>query len=218
MYKLLSYILSEQTPLYGDIAPIKIRHNKNMANNDTSNRATITFCNHSGTHIDAPKHFYKDGKAIGEYSIEELIFHKPQIINCPKKENELVKTEELKGILDCDLLLIRTGFFKFRQSDIYRLNNPGISSFSAEWLRRKHPHIKAIGIDSISVSSFPHREEGRRTHQILLAEQGYPGGPMLLIEDMDLSFNNGKLLKVYVVPLMLEGVDSMPCSVIGEYE
>ncbi|MEW6482576.1 MAG: cyclase family protein [bacterium] len=133
-------------------------------------------------------------------------------------EDTIVKPEELKGILDCDLLMIRTGFFKFRQSDIYRLNNPGISSLSAEWLRRKHPHIKAIGIDSISVSSFQHREEGRRTHQILLAEQGYPGCPMLLIEDMDLSFNNGKLLKVYVVPLMLEGVDSMPCSVIGEYE
>lgn len=218
MYKLLSYVLNERTPSYGDSSHLSIRYDRKMAENDSCNTATISLSNHLGTHIDAPKHFDQNGRAIASYSIDELIFDKPQIIDCPKKENEFVKKEDLNSMSDCNLLLIRTGFYKLRSDKRYCLNNPAISAEAAEYLRKEHPHIKAIGIDSLSVAPFQSREEGRKTHRILLNDKGYSGQPMLLIEDMDLSFSESKLVKVYVAPLFVEGVDSMPCTVIGEFE
>ena len=210
--------MSERTPLYGDTEPLRIRQDKTLSNGDPCNTATLTFSNHSGTHIDAPKHFYQNGRSIAEYRIEELIYKKPQIIDCLKNENELIRIDDLLMISDCDLLLIRTGFFKYRSEDRYRTNNPGISPEAAEWLRREHPNIRAIGIDAISITAFQSREEGRKAHRILLNNDGYPGQPVLLIEDMDLSFEADKISKVYVAPLFIEGIDSISCAVIGEYD
>ena len=34
-----------------------------------------------GTHIDAPNHFHKSGKKIIDFSPEDLLFHKPQLID-----------------------------------------------------------------------------------------------------------------------------------------
>jgi len=213
MYKLLSYPLNFQTPLYGNIEPIQIK----IKEQDSIMTARISFSNHSGTHLDAPRHFFKSGRSISDYSIEELIFNSPLLIDCPKKENELITIDDLKSIRDCDLLLIRTGFYKYRGSEKYRLCNPGISPETAEWIRRNHPAIRAIGIDTISISAFQKREVGRRAHQILLKSNGFPGDPVLLIEDLNLSGEFNKLKKVYAIPLFIEGVDSMTCTVIGEF-
>src|SRR3989339_300793 len=217
MYKLLSYMLSNETPLFGETAPVVVSFDKKISANDSCNSATVSFSGHSGTHIDAPRHFYQDGRSISQYRIDELIFNHPQLIDCVKGDNELIDISDLESIGDCDLLLIRTGFYKFRSEKRYRINNPGISVAAAEWLRQAHPHIKAIGIDSISISGFQMREEGRNAHRMLLGDNIRLGAPVLLIEDMDLSFMEGKLKKVYVFPLFIEGPDSLPCTIVGEF-
>jgi kynurenine formamidase len=194
-----------------------------MADGDSCNTALIKLHAHSGTHIDAPKHFWDEGRNISDYNINELIFQAPLVIECPKAPGELILADDLDGFEDqlrnCDILLFRTGFWKLRGQEVYRLENPGISPETAELIRNEYENIKCIGLDSISVSSFANRELGRKTHNILLQKGDYQGEPVLLIEDMDLSSNElNKIKMIVVAPLMIEDIDSGPCSVIGLME
>lgn len=220
-YRLLSYPLDRKTPLYGDTRPLKIHLERELNKGDSCNTAIVTFSNHLGTHIDVPKHFDNSGRAIVDYDIEELIFDSPRLIECPKEMNELVMPQDLESyeedLKGCELLLIRTGFFKFRGNEKYCTYNPGISQETADWLRRNYPHIRGIGIDSLSITAFQYRDLGRETHRIFFQKEGYPGEPLIIIEDMNLAGDLSELKKVFVVPLIVEGVDSMPATVIGEF-
>jgi kynurenine formamidase len=69
------------------------------------------------------------------------------------------------------------------------------------------------GLDSISLSSFTHRETGHEAHKAFL---DHPN-PILLLEDMDLSAidNSVKLKQVIVSPLRVEDADGTLCTVFA---
>ena len=216
----LSYPLSQETPLYGNTPPLKIVPDRSIKAGDSCNTSIITFHNHSGTHIDAPNHFNDNGRKIAEYAINELIFTSPQIIKIQKKPGELITKEDIthnsKMLSTCDILLLKTSFNKYRNDEIYRLKNPGISPEAANYIRSNFENIKCIGIDSISISSYAHRNLGRKAHQIFFSSKEFNGKPVLLIEDMNLSTKHlDKIKRIIVCPIMVENVDSTPCTVVG---
>lgn len=216
-YKLLSYPLNSQTPLYGDTTPLRIKPIKQIAKGDSCNNFELYLSNHCGTHMDAPRHFDDHGRSLFEYAIDELIFQAPCLVDCPKEADELIMPEDLRLINKCDLLLIRTGFYRYRGTDKYRLHNPGVSPDAAKWLRSNYPGIRAIGIDTISFSAFQKREAGREAHKLLLSDKNYPGKPVLLIEDLNLSEELKGIYRIIAIPLFVEGIDSMAATVICEY-
>ncbi len=44
-----------------------------IENGDICNLTAISLCAHNGTHVDAPYHFYSDGKGIDKVSLEKFI-------------------------------------------------------------------------------------------------------------------------------------------------
>jgi kynurenine formamidase len=213
-YVLLSYKLSENIPLYGNTPTIEILFDKNMENGDSCNTSILKFHNHSGTHIDAPKHFWNEGRCIADYSFDELVFNSPLVIDRPKSPKEMINVKDITGfekkLENCDILLLRTGFWKYRSKKIYRL---------ADYIRSKFENIRCIGLDSLSVSNYSNRELGRETHEIFLRKNEYAGEPVLLLEDLDLSRKDlDKLKTILICPLMIENIDSAPCMVIGIFE
>ncbi len=217
-YKILSYPLEQETPLYGDTPKIQFVPLKSIAKGDSSNTTFVSFCTHSGTHIDVPLHFSSQGFSITDFTIEDFIFHSPFLLTCPKEPgtlveiNDILKYEEM--LIKCDILLIRTLFSRFRGKEIYRTQNPGISSLLAKFIVDRFKNIRAIGIDSISISSYQHRPMGRETHQIFLErDSNYP--PMIIIEDLYLE-NLNQLEKLFVIPLFLKGLDGSPVTVFAQ--
>ena len=71
--------------------------------------------------------------------------------------------------------------------------------------------MKVIGFDFISISSFSNREMGRIAHRKFLVEN-----EILVIEDMSLIEASNKIEKVYCFPLLINGIDGCPVTVIGE--
>lgn len=217
----LSFMIKEDIPLYGGKLPCPLfTENSSISDGDTSNSYLLTLHNHSGTHIDAPKHFIDSGRPIYDYSIEELTFQNPVLVECPVGASSLIFPSDLEyacqSLSECDCLLLRTGFEKYRNQDRYIFENPGISSETIFWLRRNYPEIRCIGIDCISISSFSHREEGRFAHRAAFQTSVEMGPPLLLIEDMKLSVvENGSFFTLIVVPWQIEGIDSAPCNVIA---
>ena len=117
---------------------------------------------------------------------------------------------------DAELVLLKTGFSKFRSQDRYWKLNLGLSLEFANWIRKKFKKIKIIGIDSISISSWVHRDIGRKAHKKLLSNKK----PVLLIEDMDLNKIGEKTIikKIYIAPLRVSGASGCPCTIIAEIE
>ena len=78
----------------GDIAPEK-EENLRIERGDLYNLTSFRMCAHNGTHIDAPFHFYQDGKTVEELSLEKLIGF------CYVVEHHgIVRTEDARRILE----------------------------------------------------------------------------------------------------------------------
>ncbi|MBR2380956.1 MAG: cyclase family protein [Clostridia bacterium] len=56
----------------GDPAP-KANRIINMEDGGVYNLSALSLCAHNGTHVDAPLHFFSDGKSIDEMSLEHFV-------------------------------------------------------------------------------------------------------------------------------------------------
>jgi len=217
MLILLSHKLSSSTPSYDDGPRLSLAPHKQIEWGDSSNSYLVTLPNHIGTHIDAPRHFDPAGKAVADFDISRFVFSRPLILDLPKPPEGLIIEDDLaqltKKNMDVDLLLIRTGFQRFRETDpeVFMKRGPCLSGGAAKHIIENLPRLRCLGVDMISVSSPASRAEGREAHRHLLV-----GRDFFIVEDMDLLDKPLHLKRVWVVPLLIEGVDSSPCTVFAE--
>ena len=219
-FRYLSHVLDRVVPAYGCMAAeLTLRQTRSVTAGDSCNTYWLGLENHLGTHVDAPAHFYDDGMSIAEYRPETWVFNCPCVVALPAEENELIGIAGLAGHIPAgaDMVLIQTGFQRLRGSREYSCCNPGLKPEVGSWLRREHPHVRAVGFDFVSLSSFQNRDLGHEAHRAFLDPHGV-GTPTLIIEDMDLSCRLDGLQSVLVVPLRVAGMDSAPCTVIGVFD
>ncbi|HID04457.1 MAG TPA: cyclase family protein [Candidatus Caldiarchaeum subterraneum] len=217
MWILLSHKLDIHTPSYNLGPGLEIRPYKLIARGDSSSSYIIQLYNHLGTHVDAPRHFDEKGRAVADYSPGELVFTRPRLVDIPKGVDEPITAEEMRrirdGILDADLLMIRTGIQRIRETEVeaFSREGPYLTPEAARFIADELPHLRALGIDAVSISSPKHREEGRESHRTLLKDRDF-----LIIEDMNLKDKPANIKQVILSPLMVIGVDSSPCVVWAE--
>ncbi len=212
----LSHPLDESTPAYGGGAGFEREPVSRIALGGTANSSRWSFPNHLGTHLDAPRHFFDGGATVSDYGAESWIFQRPVLVDVPCADDQLFGPAELEGKVPagCDLLLVRTGFERHRGEERYWARNPGPSAALGAWLRERHPSVRALGLDVISVTARAHREEGRESHRALL-DPARPGKPIIAIEDMALAAAPATLTQVMVLPLQVRDADGGPCTVLG---
>jgi len=218
--KYLSYILEDKVPGYGNAnVDLEVNPRKSLKKGDSCN--TYGFCmeNHWGTHVDAPAHFFPQAKKVSDYSPENWIFKKPCVVELAPDKGHIISVDELRGKADgtCDILLIKTGFYRLRGEEVYSFDNPVVSPEVGLWLRAEMPSVRAIGFDFISIGSCGKRDLARETHRAFLDPEA-EGNPVLIIEDMDLSEDLSGLAAVFVAPLMIKRLDSAPCTVFGLFK
>lgn len=212
----LSHPLSVETPAYGGGQGLKIEPASCIANGDTANTSCWTFPNHLGTHVDTPLHFFDGGMAVSDYSPDFWVFHNAQLMDIPCEDGRLICSTDLSEPIcsKTDLLLLRTGFENYRVEPRYWQRNPGLDPELGKWLRFGFPNIRAVCIDSISITSRLHKQEGRIAHRTFLDPKG-EGHPVLLVEDMALAKAPHSLSTVVITPLLVNGADAAPCTVLG---
>lgn len=217
----LSHPLSETTPLYGGGDRVRIARVRAMAAGQTSNNSELALPAHAGTHIDAPRHFDPAGRTLDSYPLDYWHATSPWLVDCAAGAGELLGLPRLGGDLekipeDCDLLLLRTGFEKWRTRDpeVYSLRGPGLAHDVCDWLRRNR-RLKMLGLDFISVSSFAHREEGRRAHRALLAAHDSGAEPVLPVEDMALDRLATVPTESWIIPIIFTEADGAPVTAIA---
>ena len=186
---------------------------------------------HTGTHIDAPYHFYKDGKKIDEVPLEWLI-GRPVVIDlsslvggreCFRIEWEhLAKYEEeiRKAGQGDRILLIRTGWdiwFSRTRSQTYLLH----PYFTGDVATKLVEHgIRVFGVDTLSpdrTSIKSMRGEVTRRHgeDPWVLHDAILGSGGLIVENLAnlreiVEETPGKEWIVHFIPLKLGGLDGSP--------
>lgn len=205
----ISHLISQQIPSYGNRDNFYIISNSSIKNGETTNSSSWFFSNnHIGTHIDVPHHFCINGKKTFEYSIEDFFFNKIGIIDIPCNIAKLISIEDFSFAnrlfeKNIELLLIRTGFEKFRKEEKYWNDNPGLSAELSDFFRVFFPELRCVGFDFISLTSWKFREEGKKSHRAFLCPEN-GAREILVIEDMSLFKINGTIKQVVVAPLFIE--------------
>lgn len=209
----LSHILSNRTPAYGGGAGLNVGIVRSMDRGESCNALSLSFSNHLGSHVDAPRHFVADGKTVDEYAIGDWVFTRPFVAEIPAEEGEILDIARFEAALascdDADLLLVRTGFEKKRTEESYWASSPAFAPELADYLKARLPSLAAIGMDTISISSSRHRELGRAAHGSFL------GKGLRIFEDLALAAvpSLSQLKLVIALPLLFENADGAPCTI-----
>ncbi|MGJ5819711.1 cyclase family protein [Paludibaculum fermentans] len=218
----LSYNLSEHTPFYSTLPKPKLDQVYDLGKGHACNSFYFTTSNHVGTHVDAPRHFNPNGRAITDYSLDEFFFRCPAIVDVALSDEELIQPHHLTPALaqipsDSEIVLIRTGWSRHRGDERrYMDHGPGFGPAAAELLMEHCPALRAIAMDIPSVSALTHDAEGAEAHRVFLGCTAYPQRPILLIEDAHLPADLPPLQRVILMPWLFDGLDSSPCTLFAE--
>ncbi|MFQ7259214.1 MAG: cyclase family protein [Christensenellales bacterium] len=141
---------------------------------------------HTGTHIDAPAHFIKNGRKISSYKLDDLC-GKAKVFEI--REAEIKKSDLEKSEIECgDIILFKTANSIFDGK--IPLKNPAyISESAAKYLVSKK--IKLVGIDYITVDN----EASFTSHLIFLNSE------IPILENIDLSSVRPGKYRLYCFPL-----------------
>ena len=179
---------------------------------DGYNLELLFLSSHSGTHMDAPYHFIKNGKKIHEIPVSRLT-NNAILIKLRKKanqaisKNDIIKFEKKHGIiLKNATIIFATGWQKNLQSKYYFEKNPGLAVSAAKYLASKK--INLVGIDSPSI------DLGNNTkfsvHQILSKNN------ILIVENLtNLEKIPKNHFKLVVLPLKLKDTTGSPVRAIA---
>lgn len=218
-YILLSHVLRQDTPSYGNRDKMIIRTNSAIKSGETANSSCWIFSNnHIGTHLDVPYHFSLNGKRTTDYPIGDYVFNCCQLVDIPKQDACLLGPQDFEGLEinpNVELLLIRTGYERWRKEEIYWNNNPGLAPELADYFRATFQKLRCVGFDFISVTSWKHRTEGRLAHKAFLTPEN-GGREIWCIEDMSLAGVQEKLSQVIVAPLLVEDGNGTAVTVIAK--
>ncbi|MCC7342065.1 MAG: cyclase family protein [Bryobacterales bacterium] len=218
----LSYNLSEHTPFYASLPKPQLRQIYDLEKGDACNSFYLTTSNHCGTHVDAPRHFNPQGRSITDYDLAEFVFDRPTVADMPLRDRELVTPSHLEPALaqvppTANMLLLRTGFGAHREDERrYIDQGPGFGPEAAEFLMSRFPSLRAIAMDFPSVSALAHEEAGAEAHRVFLGCGAYSKRPILLVEDANLPEGLPPLKRVFIMPWLVDGLDSAPCTMYAE--
>lgn len=224
MFIELSYPIEEKMMTYPDNPPTRFEVVDRIEQGDIANTTMIHHFSHTGTHVDAPYHFCKDGWTLDEIPLEYFIFDHPVIVNREKAPMELFTLEDLKGVdlTGADLLMFRSGFSRFRIEDpaTYKFLFPGISPELARFLREEVPSLRAIMLDFLSADPIVSgAKEGYPAHRWLLSKKFSRKRPIIIFEDVNLEpIVERKIKRVIALPVRFKGLDGGPVSVLAEVE
>lgn len=221
MYLYLSHVLSPNSPVYPGNLPLHIKQQHSFGAGSPFNQCEFEMCNHIGTHVDLPAHFNPKGKTAERMQPGEWVFRSPVVLDVQKGDHEFIGAEDLHDTVNrleaADLLLIRTGFESHRADAArYTARNPALHPSFGAYVLEHLPRLRAVGLDVVSAGNCNKVDEAIAVHRILL---GYPEADaryVLIIEDMALAACPANLTQVIVLPLIVDGLDGVPCTVLAE--
>lgn len=181
-----------------------------------SNRANVRITHfamaaHLGTHMDAPAHFFPEGKRMGDFPTSK--FTGPGVVlNLERSGPVTIDVEDFENaaveIRNGDIVFIYTGYAeKVGVVDIHSIGHPYLSDAAAQWLVDRD--VPIVGVDFFTPDlpgGFRPENFDWPVHQILL------GNETLIVENLGVGLLRllDKRVEILCVPLRLDDADAGP--------
>src|SRR5439155_404679 len=194
------------TPIYEGDAPLKFDFLKDMRKGDALTLSAYSLGAHSGTHIDAPMHFVRDGAPIDRVPLEPLI-GPARVIEIPDSVQSIDVAElnrhDWKGAPRV-LFRTRSSVRGWMRSATFHRDFAYVAPDAAQLLA--DAGVQLVGIDYLSAEQFGAPEP--RTHRILLGK-GIP-----IVEGLSLEGVRPGDYDVIVLPMKVAGHEGAPARAV----
>ncbi|MCI1748367.1 MAG: cyclase family protein [Acidipropionibacterium sp.] len=227
MFVYLSHLLDPKDNAYPGEPVISVEQDSVISETGKPfNSKIIHLPNHFGTHMDGPHHFNPNGADFETLPIETFAYTGEEVLvaDIPQRgvPKSIVTRADLEPFADRlqgkRLLLIRTGFEKYKFTDPHTYEYEGVSLHPdlCRWLAEECPDLCCIGMDWLSIGP-PSNDLGAEAHRWLLGN--YTDHVITGIEDMTLaSLAHRTIRSITLGPLRVKGVDSAQVNAMAWLE
>jgi kynurenine formamidase len=181
--------------------------------NSVVNVSALSFGTHTGTHIDAPYHFFPDGEAIADLDISRLVAPAIVIDVRNKSPHEKISRSDIspyESILKAGVVaLFCTGWSKYWCKHNYP-KHPSLTAEVAQFLIDSG--VRVVGIDAMSPDDMP--DDGTDVfdvHNIILRNGGIIAENLTNLEVL-LGLPDPV---VSLLPIKIDGADGAPIRAVA---
>ena len=175
------------------------------------NTTSIHLGSHSGTHMDAPAHFYGYAYGIDGIDLEQACGDAAIIDFTDKGKGDLVGLSDVENILVASRMIFVFNWFKFWKTDSYYDEFPYFTQEAIHYLVENGMRVMALDTPSPDNVKDIGNKKDSPNHKLLLKSN------VILIEyltNTDKLLNGGKY-SLIALPLKIKGADGSPARVIA---
>jgi arylformamidase len=201
----ISVTLDSDLPTWPGSPGIATTLRMSIDEGDDANVTQLSMDVHSGTHIDAPRHFLAGGKTVEELGLEPFIG--PAVVVDTGRAREVTASVLGAAMIPkgTERLLLRTA--NSSRLDLYRTgfdeSYAALTLDGAEWLAARG--FALVGIDYLSIQRYA---ESTDAHRALL------GTGTAILEGLCLAEVPPNAYELVCLPIRLAGVEGAPARAI----
>jgi arylformamidase len=163
----------------------------------------ITLGSHTGTHIDAPAHFLRDGQTIDQTMITD-ISGLCSVFDLSAVEHAISRVDlEMLNIKEGDIVLFKTRNSLLSPTAPFVPDFIYVDASAAAYLAEKK--IKAVGIDYLGIER---NQSNHETHTVLMSNE------ITIIEGLRLDHVPEGQFFLWCVPLAVIGLEAAPARAL----
>ena len=179
---------------------------QDVSQGDSATVSRIQMGTHTGTHIDAPLHVFKDGKSVDQIPLEQMNGRARLFDLCGVEQ---ISVDLLKAAKLCanDIVLLKTDNTERFQGVHVLSDYVTLTYDAAEYLVKIG--VKMVGIDYMTIERpRGKRIDGKSIHRTLL------GAEIVIVEGLDFRYVTEGEYELFCFPLCLKCADGAPARVV----
>ncbi len=183
---------------------IEILPQQSIAKGGSANVSSVFFGSHTGTHVDAAKHFFDDGQPVDELPLDRLVGRATVLEFADDVMRIGVQELEGQPIGGARRVLLKTRNSALLEQAEFARNYTFLAPDGAELLAEKG--VELVGIDYLSIEQF--HSGHHRTHRTLLERR------IVIVEGLQLGGVAPGEYDFICLPLRLAGMDGAPARAV----
>lgn len=199
----VSVPLASGMPSYPGNPEFELQPIKRIADGGSSNVSRLVMGTHSGTHVDAPKHFIDEGVGVDALPLD-LLIGRARVIEIGHRGGVGAEDLAAAGLREDIRVLLKTPNSRLWSSTTFHEDYAHVTEEGARYLVEQG--VKLVGVDYLSVEQF--KKPGAPAHHTLLSNG------VIIIEGLNLAEAEAGMYEMYCLPLPVAGGDGAPARVV----
>ncbi len=184
---------------------IRISLQQSIALGAGANVSSVAFGSHTGTHVDAERHFFDNGLTVDQVPLETLMGPATVLEYGPGTTSVTRADLEGRNLSGVQRVLLKTRNSSYLTQDpVFHPDFTYLAPEGAEYLVQLG--VKLVGIDYLSIEQF--HSGHHLTHLTLL------GAKVVIVEGLNLIDVPAGKYDLYCLPIKLAGCDGAPARAV----